>query len=122
LKVRHFSSDAEVVAAEETCWTDRLLNIFLSGLQKVRATMWILFSLRTAFAAFGTVETIRVLFKQNTEPSYKRSMHCVKQNTLPNTKHFTFTETLFFDIRHLVVTSHNYYVVSTNKYYIQGVS
>ena len=35
LKVRHFSSDAEVIAAAET-WSDgQLSELFLSGLQKL---------------------------------------------------------------------------------------
>jgi len=37
LKVRHFSSDAEVIAAAETCWTDNILNFF-EWLANVRTT------------------------------------------------------------------------------------
>jgi hypothetical protein len=35
LKDRHFSSDAEVIAAMETGCTDNILNFILSGLQKL---------------------------------------------------------------------------------------
>ena len=35
LRGRHFPSDMEVIAAAETCWTDNLLNFFLSVLQKL---------------------------------------------------------------------------------------
>jgi len=36
LKCRHFSSDAEVIAATETWLKDNLLIFFLSGLQKLQ--------------------------------------------------------------------------------------
>ena len=35
LKGRHFSSDAEVIAAAETWWTGNFLIFFLSSLQKL---------------------------------------------------------------------------------------
>jgi hypothetical protein len=35
LKVRHFSSDAEVIAAAETCLDGQHSELFLSGLQKL---------------------------------------------------------------------------------------
>jgi hypothetical protein len=35
MKGRHFSSDAEVIAAAGLGWTDNFLNFFLSGLQKL---------------------------------------------------------------------------------------
>jgi len=35
LKGHHFSSDAEVIAAQRPGWMDNLLNFFLSGLQKL---------------------------------------------------------------------------------------
>jgi hypothetical protein len=35
LKGRHFSSDMEIIAATETCWTDNLLNFFFEWLAKL---------------------------------------------------------------------------------------